>query len=96
MAFVFDVKVVPSSGRNKWILDKSGRLKCYLKSPPERGLANKELIKLVAKALFVTQSEVEIIMGATSRNKKIKVPMDINFDVLLGLLGIEKQGSLFQ
>ena len=95
MAFVFDVKVVPSSGRNKWVLDKSGRLKCFLKSPPERGLANKELIKLIAKALSVTQNEVEIMTGATSRNKKIKVSVDIDFDTLLSLLGIEKQKSLF-
>jgi len=45
MSLVFDLKVVPRSGRNKWVLDKSGKLKCYLKSPPEKGLANKELIK---------------------------------------------------
>ena len=95
MAFVFDLKVVPSSGRNKWMLDKSGRLKCYLKNPPEKGLANKELIKILAKALSLTQSDVEIIAGATSRSKKIRVSLDIDFDKLLNLLGVEKQKSIF-
>jgi len=96
MPFIFDIKVVPSSGRNKWVLDKAGKLKCYLKSAPERGLANKELIKLIAKVLSVPQAEVQIIAGQTSRNKRIKVSVEITFDKLLALLKIEKQQSLFE
>lgn len=95
MAFIFDVKVVPSSGKNKWILDKAGRLKCYLKNPPEQGKANNELIKLVAKALKITQSEVAIVAGAVSRIKKIRVELDITLDQLLSAVGIERQISIF-
>ncbi|MFC1841503.1 DUF167 domain-containing protein [Candidatus Dependentiae bacterium] len=90
MAIIFDVKVVPSSGRNKWVMHASDTLKCYLKSPPEKGLANKELIKMIAKAVGVTKSDVEIISGATSRNKKIKIFADISFDQLLDKLGLER------
>ncbi len=96
MSFVFDVKVVPRSGRNKWMLDKSGTIKCYLKSPPERGLANKELIKLVAKALSLTQQDISIVFGAASRKKRISVNCDLSFERLLVALGIERQQSLFE
>lgn len=96
MAYVFDVKVVPSSGRNKWILDSAGRLKCYLKSPPEKGLANRELVKLLAKALAIPKEQVSILAGATSRNKRIRVGVDITFDQLLGALGVERQQKLFE
>jgi len=96
MSLVFDLKVVPRSGRNKWVLDKSGKLKCYLKSPPEKGLANKELIKLLAKALSIAQKEITIVSGAASRNKRVRISVDITFEQLLAFLKIEKQQSLFE
>ena len=89
MALIFDVKVVPSSGRNKWMIDASGRLKCYLKNPPEKGLANKELIQLVAKVIGVPKADVEIISGATSRNKKIKVFAELTFYDFLALRALK-------
>jgi len=94
MVLIFDVKVVPSSGRNKWVINSAGKLKCYLKSPPEKGLANRELIKLIAKIAGVTKSDVEIISGATSRNKKIKVFAELTFDDFLAKLGLGRQQSL--
>ena len=96
MSFIFQVKVVPQSGRNKWVIDKSGTLKCFLKSAPEKGLANKELVKLIAKALSIPQQDVQIIAGQTSRTKRIKVSVEITLDKLLALLKIEKQQSLFE
>ena len=95
MALTVEIKVVPSSGRNTWMLDKAGTLKCYLKSPPERGLANKELIKLIAKALGIPKSDVEIVAGATSRKKRIKIETNITLEQFLAALGIERQQSLF-
>lgn len=96
MAYVFDVKVVPSSGKNQWKLEASGKLKCYLKSAPERGLANEELIKLVAKALGLTKDQVSIVGGATSRNKRVRVGLDMTFERLIALLGLERQNLLFE
>lgn len=94
MAFIFELKVVPSSGRNKWMLDKSGMLKCFLKNPPEKGLANKELIKLVAKALSIPQAGVAIVSGAASRKKRLKIEKDITFNQLIAILGIERQHTI--
>ncbi len=95
MPLTFQVKVTPSAGRVAWVLDKSGILKCYLKSPPEQGKANKELIKLLAKALKVTSADVEIVSGLASRTKRITVATNITFEDLIALLGIERQTMLF-
>lgn len=89
------VKVVPSSGRQAWSVDKSGQLKCYLKSPPEKGLANKELVKLLANALRVCQDSITIIGGLTSRNKRILIQTTMTVPEIEEILGIERQQSLF-
>lgn len=95
MALLIEVKVIPSSGRQAWKLEH-GRLKCYLKSPPEKGKANNELLLLIATILRLPSSKISLVSGATSRNKKIKIDAAMTFDTLLKALGIEKQGSLFE
>lgn len=95
MNSVFDIKVTPSSSRQQWTLDKNGTLKCFLKSPPEKGKANKELIEFLSKTLGIAKKEIEIISGLTSRKKRVTLPLIISFDGLLKKLGIEQQQSLF-
>jgi len=96
MSFIIDIKVVPSSGRITWKIDKLGQLKCYLKSPPERGKANKELIKLLAKALGIKQYDITIITGRTGRKKRIRIEKEITLSTLLTALGIDWQLDLFR
>ena len=91
MSLIIDIKVVPRSGKSMCKRDKAGTLVCYLKSPPERGLANKELIKYVAKELNITQQQVAIIGGTTSRRKRIRIDADITQEQLFAALGIEVQ-----
>jgi uncharacterized protein len=95
MSLIIQIKVVPSSGHTKWTIDKSGILKAYLKNPPEKGLANDELIKTIAKALKITQAQVTIISGATSRIKRVKINRELTYDQMINTLGIERQNSLF-
>lgn len=91
MALVLDIKVVPSSGKQKAVLDKSGKLKIFLKSQPEGGKANSELIRFLSKELSLTQADVIILLGATSRNKRVKIESQITFEQLLNKLGVERQ-----
>ena len=91
MSLIIEVKVVPSAGKNGWILDKAGKLKGYLKSPPERGLANQELIDLLAKALKIPKQKVILVSGATSRIKRIKIEYELTVEQLYAALGIERQ-----
>jgi len=82
MPFIFDIKVVPNSGRITWVIDKwSGRLKCCLTSPPERENANKKLIKLLAKALRTIQNNIAIIAGAIGRKKRIRIEKKMTFAI---------------
>ena|SRR5579872_64814 len=96
MALIFEVKVVPGAGKSDWKLDKSGKLKCYVKSQAEQGKANAELIKNLAKLVHRTQNDISIVAGAQSRNKKIKIEIDISYERLLELLGIQQQMNLFK
>jgi uncharacterized protein (TIGR00251 family) len=95
MSFVCDITVSPSSSRQQWTLAKNGILKCFLKSPPEKGKANKELIEFLSKTLSIPKKEIEIISGLTSRKKRVTLPVITTFDELLKKLGIEQQQSLF-
>lgn len=90
---IVEIKVVPSSGKLSWSLDKTGRLTCHLKSAPEGGKANAELIKFLAKSLGLTQMHVVIVGGLTSRHKRVKIARDYTPEALLAALGVEKQGS---
>ncbi len=95
MPLIIDIKVTPSAGRQAWALDKNGGIKCYLKSPPEKGLANKELIKTIAKAVGVSQDKVEILTGETSRTKRIKIAAEMTRQAFLACFGIDEQQPLF-
>jgi len=95
MSLILIIKVVPNAGRNDWQLDKSGLLKCYLKSIPEKGKANQELIKLLSKALKLPLNLIEIMAGGTSRHKKIKIETSLSYDQLLNVLGVSEQKNIF-
>lgn len=90
MPLILDIKVVPNSGKQKVVLDKSGSLKCYLKSTPEGGRANEELVKFLSKTLKLTKNDIKIILGATARRKRIKINLDIDLDELISKLNLEK------
>ena len=91
---IVELTVVPSSKKQKIILDKSGKLKCYLKSDPIRGMANQELIKLIANALGLAQNTIEIVTGSTSRKKRIKINRELTYNEFLQKLGIDYQTQL--
>ncbi len=91
MALVIDIKVVPVSGRRVCELDRTGKLKCYLKSAPERGKANDELVKFFAKSLCLRADQVTIMLGASSRTKRLCIEADITPEALFSALGIVRQ-----
>lgn len=94
MAITLTLKAVPSSGRQSLIRDKSGALKCYLKSPPERGKANAELIKFIAKELGLPQQALELVAGHTDRKKVIRIQTNLTEAAVFDLLGVPTQTSL--
>ena len=63
------IKVVPHSGRTE-LKEENGKLKLYLKAPPEKNKANRELITFFKKEYGLV---VEIKSGMTSREKVLRV-----------------------
>ena len=66
------VKVIPKSGRSELkIVGKT--LRVWLKSAPEDGKANAELVRILADKLKLRKSDIEIIRGLSSRNKVVDI-----------------------
>lgn len=90
MSLFVDIKVIPGSGQQKVVFDKAGILKCYLKSVPEKGKANQELVKFLSKKLSLPMSFIEITSGLSSRKKRIKIELDLSYEDFLKKLKLEK------
>jgi uncharacterized protein (TIGR00251 family) len=69
----FKVTVQPRASKNEIVGLRGDALKIRLTSPPVAGAANRSCVELLAKALKVRRSEVEIIQGRRSRGKKVLV-----------------------
>lgn len=66
------VRVTPNAKINK--ISKEGDfLKIKVTAPPEKGRANKALIKLLAEYFKVSQSQVVIKSGEKSREKTVEI-----------------------
>jgi uncharacterized protein (TIGR00251 family) len=77
---VFNVRVTPRGGRDaieRWQRGADGRayLKVRVSVPPEDGKANARLVALLAEALELPKSAIEIVAGATARLKTISAPV---------------------
>ena len=94
MPLVIEVKVTPSSGRQAWVLEPSGQLKCFLKNPPEDGKANKELVTSLAKALGISSSSISLMSGAQSRKKIVHIDVAMTYEEFLTKLGFELQKTI--
>ncbi len=70
---IFNVRVVPRASKSEIVGDFDGALKVRIASPPIDGVANEELIKLLAKKFGVSKSAIEIVSGQTSKLKQIKI-----------------------
>lgn len=66
------VRVHAGARRTRVRADR-GRLRVEVTAPPERGRANRAVVEAVAAALGVRRSAVEIVAGATHRDKRIAV-----------------------
>jgi uncharacterized protein (TIGR00251 family) len=72
-AVTFDVLVQPRASRVKLGPVHDNRLKVAVTAPPVDGEANAAVIEAIAKALGVARGAVEVIAGASSRRKTVRV-----------------------
>jgi len=73
MAVTIEILVQPRASREKIGPMHDGRIKIAVTAPPVDGEANAAVIALLAKRLGVARSDVEVVAGASSRRKTIKL-----------------------
>jgi uncharacterized protein (TIGR00251 family) len=70
----FRVKVKPKSGRLAFQESMAdGTLKICLKSAPEKGEANEELLRFLAKSFDIRHEKLHIVSGHHDRLKLVKL-----------------------
>ena len=77
------IRVTPRSARpgiGDWRAGTGGReeLEVRVAEAPADGAANEAVVKLLAKALGLSRSEVSIISGHASRHKRVSTPFELH------------------
>lgn len=69
---ILNIRAVPRASRNL-IKKEEGCLKIYLTKPNQNGLANAQLIDLLADYLNIKRYQIKIIKGSKSRDKLVEI-----------------------
>ena len=80
MVSILAIRVTTRSakpGIGEWRNDPGGRpfLEVRVSAAPAEGAANKEVVKIVAKALGVAKGDLRIVSGETARLKRLDIPL---------------------
>jgi len=70
---VLPVRARPGARRNEVRGEQNGRLKVSVTQVAEKGKANKAILKLLGAALGVRRSQLELLSGDTSSEKRILI-----------------------
>jgi uncharacterized protein len=70
---ILPVRAQPGARRNEIRGEQDGMLKVRVTQSPEKGKANRALIELLSKSLGLRKSQVELIAGETSHQKRFLV-----------------------
>ena len=66
------IKIVPNSSKNDIIIE-DGIIKVKVTAQPVENKANKALIELLSKKIKVPKTMIEIVKGATSKDKTVLI-----------------------
>jgi uncharacterized protein (TIGR00251 family) len=68
------VRITPRASKNEIVeILSDGTIKIHLTAPPVEGKANEALIKFLAEVLGVPLTRIEVVAGASGRDKLISV-----------------------
>ena len=73
---VVRLKVTPGAGREAISRGADGSLRLAVTAAAERGKANAAAVALLARALGIPKSTVEVVQGASSRRKTLRIAGD--------------------
>ena len=72
------VRLTPNAGRDELVgwaeaADGAAHFVVRVRAVPEKGKANKSLVALLAKTFGIAKRDVDVIRGATSRLKTVRI-----------------------
>jgi uncharacterized protein len=72
-AVILHVKLIPRAKQNEIVGIEGDALKIRLNAPPVQGRANEALVQFLADILDIPRANVEIVHGAASRHKVLRL-----------------------
>ena len=70
---VVSVKVQPNASKDRIVGEHADQIKIAVTVAPEKGKANKAVVKVLSRWLGIKSSDIEIVSGETSRDKKVLI-----------------------
>jgi len=70
---ILPVRAQPGARKNAVVGEQNGALKVAVTAPADQGKANKALVELLCEALDVKRSQVELLKGDKSRDKRFLI-----------------------
>lgn len=70
---VLDLRVRPAASRDRVEGSIDGRIHVRLRAPPVEGRANRRLMRFLASEFRVASSQVRLLRGERSRNKRVEI-----------------------
>jgi hypothetical protein len=70
---VLGVKAQPAAKKDAILGERAGALRVAVTAAPERGRANDAIVELVAAALKLKRSQISLLTGETSRDKRLLI-----------------------
>ena len=68
------IRVIPRSPATAWAgLMADGSVKLKIAAVPEKGKANEELVRFLAREFHVARDHIEIVAGASSHSKLVRL-----------------------
>ena len=89
---ILPVRAQPGARKNAVVGEQNGALKVAVTAVADQGKANKALVQLLCEVLDLKRSQVELLKGDKSRDKRFLIH-GVNFADIQGRLGKLLQAS---
>lgn len=70
---ILPVRAQPGARRSGVVGEQAGALKVAVQAPPQEGRANEALVDVLRERLGLKRSQIELLSGATSREKRFLI-----------------------
>ncbi|MCB1741207.1 MAG: YggU family protein [Gammaproteobacteria bacterium] len=71
--WILELRLQPRASQDRIVGVENDRLKVRVTDPPIDNAANDKILRLMAKAFGVGRSQVQLLSGHTSRDKRVRI-----------------------